>query len=125
MTDLLAPRYKVIALFPNTDFEVGEIIEPGDRAAIKFYDTYPHLFRRLHWSEYRQPEEMPTHIRFGNLESRHRIYAVKKYDLQGIDVGHPGAWAVEPDDYWLPLTNAHNCYPATAAEYETYKSTHP
>lgn len=85
---LLAPRYKVIALWPYCHEEVGGIITvyagesaylytlgkdsvhvyPSDRnrTTTDWYEQYPHLFQKLEWWEERKPEDMPEYVRQKN-----------------------------------------------------------
>lgn len=90
MTDLLKPRYKVIAYYPGSPFEIGEVLElstlppytngNGDKE-LNLYgnenDAVPEedvieahtVFRKLEWWEERKPEEMPEYVenRFTNV----------------------------------------------------------
>ncbi len=94
--DLMKPRYKVIADYPKSPYEIGEILywhntgKAWDNINEGFYSLYqewrpvstikvflpgliesfPHLFRKLEWWEERTKEEMPEYIykkvNFGN-----------------------------------------------------------
>lgn len=66
--ELLIPRYKVIADWPNSIYKIGSILIGKDNGL--YYngvnhanfinpENYPHLFRKLEWWEERTPEEMP------------------------------------------------------------------
>lgn len=73
-TDLMKPRYKVIAPFPQMHF-IGEggfstdaIFYPEHKNEKYFYngvniDAYPHLFKKLQWFEERKPEDMPEYVK--------------------------------------------------------------
>jgi len=67
--ELLKPRYKVIAGYPNTTHNIGDILDDGGRTKIAtkhwviFMDQYPHLFRKLEWWEHREEKDMPKLIR--------------------------------------------------------------
>ena len=81
MKDLLQPRFIVVADYPQSIFESKQIITPdngttyieysdnGDKIEIVLAD-YPHLFRPLHWSEFRTLDEMPKYVRLENGEIR-------------------------------------------------------
>lgn len=70
MTNLTPPRYLVIADYPNSHYEIGQIIElsvPKDAGGWdmvtlanneEIMPKYPHLFRLLHWWECRDEKEM-------------------------------------------------------------------
>ena len=63
---LMRPRYRVIALWPNTEFKIGDITEPeyNIETAIRFYNDFPHLFRKLEWWQERSIDEMPEFVRW-------------------------------------------------------------
>lgn len=63
---LLQPRYKVIADYPNSPFTVGEIVDLTNECFIGNslgYDSYPLIFKRLEWWEERKPEDMPEYVK--------------------------------------------------------------
>lgn len=85
---LMLTRYKVIADFPNSDMDTGEIytrLPTGNwkcnrdsrgygAATVPQFHCFPHLFKRLEWWEDRAPEEMPEYVKagmqaLGNIES--------------------------------------------------------
>lgn len=64
--DLMTPRYKVIGRYPDSPFEVGEIITKDTCFQIGDFDElvdYPSNFRPLEWWEDRKPEEMPMYVK--------------------------------------------------------------
>jgi len=75
MTNLTQPRYLVISDYPNSHYEIGQIIElsvPKDASGWdmvtlanneEIMPKYPHLFRLLHWWEYRDEKEMPEYVK--------------------------------------------------------------
>lgn len=80
--ELLKPRYKVIADYPGTCFEIGEIIQWDDRTTetqrraliiqssaghgikTEIADKYPHLFQKLEWWQERKPEDLPAYVKW-------------------------------------------------------------
>lgn len=56
---LLTPRYMVEADYPNSPYEVGQILT----APTTDVQNYPHIFRPMHWSEQRELGEMPRYIK--------------------------------------------------------------
>lgn len=72
---LLKPRYKVIADYPENDIEVGTILtcQPdGTVTDFKVYDftesesffkKYPHLFQKLEWHEDIEASDMPLYLK--------------------------------------------------------------
>lgn len=102
----MTPRYKQIADYPGSDYEVGEIIVGTSEGFIKWFEKarlnkYPHLFRRLEWWEERKFEELPQYIRHIKNGG---IYQVRSNGTQ---------W----DAFLLVLRE---CVPATLEEYEQY-----
>jgi hypothetical protein len=83
---LLLPRYKVIADYPNTEFEIGEVIHSDQYGEFNVYtdtgkwrlapDAYPAIFRRLEWWEERSPDEMPGYVKADDGQ----VYKIKDWD---------------------------------------------
>lgn len=93
--DLMKPRYKVIALWPNTAYQVGEIIHiealPLPKSAEEMFQQYPHLFKPLQWWEDREEKDMPEYLKVnkrGKLFMQQNIYKVKHYSGKGGIVDH-------------------------------------
>lgn len=70
--ELLKPRYKVIADYPGSPFIVGSVgvkhyaewvFELNGVVSDVAVENYPHLFRLMHWSEERKPEDMPKYVK--------------------------------------------------------------
>jgi hypothetical protein len=67
--DLLRPRYKVIADYPNSTLSVDEIIEQIEVEEgqflfnMGFSHNYPHLFKKLEWWEERKESEMLKYVK--------------------------------------------------------------
>jgi hypothetical protein len=86
MTNLMTPRYLVIADYPNSHYEIGQIIElsvPKDAGGWdmvtlanneEIMPKYPHLFRLLHWWEFRDEKEMRGYFKSG---WRGELYYIK------------------------------------------------
>lgn len=124
MTDLMTPRYLVIADYPNSNFNVGDILtfvskynvfkKPDCSSIINAddIDKYPHLFRKLSWWENREMREMPDYVH--NYVSGYFFKVIK----WRIEYGMPkatirGAGSIRAD--WLN--------PITKEEYEQYLKT--
>ncbi len=72
--ELLKPRYKVIADWPGSGNILGHVFVLNNNEAMmftsqweakdsRFFNHYPHLFRKLEWWEYRLPEDMPQYVK--------------------------------------------------------------
>lgn len=68
--ELLRPRYKVIADYPKSLFFIGDVVNAGGNRKDLIYcdengprmSQYPHLFREMHWSENRKPDDIPEYV---------------------------------------------------------------
>lgn len=133
--ELLKPRYKVIADYPDNILPVGsifwddcesiEIISPSGAYSVQSSypyrnkDKYPHLFRPLEWYEERKAEDMPQYVIF------HQPYAhfVKGeiHNLIQLSTGQTSSFvwlrAQNPSEYLIPLSAL---LPTTEEEYNKY-----
>ena len=122
---LLKPRWKVIADFPDSDYKVGSI---EDRDWCKYVNSedetdgivwkisdFPHLFKELKWWEHREPSEMPSYVKMCKdiPTSEIKVGQVLKVIFWKIDEGDDKIhFAFEGDvknigcypDYYTPST---------------------
>lgn len=117
-TNLMTPRYLVIADYPLMRCKLGEILEAdmtltADILATKEYDKYPHLFRPLSWWEFREEKDMPEYVKVHGNE----IHKVRKWN---IFRGHAIANTLDGTTQYD--FNASECIPSTATEYEQFKN---
>lgn len=64
--ELLKPRWVVIQPYPGSILSVGHIITRTFSMGLlqeNVLDKYPHLFRKLHWSEILQEDDRPEYIK--------------------------------------------------------------
>jgi len=68
--ELLRPRFEVIADYPHSEYEVGEVLDrnwswDGDdvNGFNKSISQYPHLFKELEWWEKREEKDMPEYLK--------------------------------------------------------------
>jgi hypothetical protein len=68
--ELLKPRYKVIADYPDNKNKVGDIItlqtaqtKAAHELVCGWYDKYPAIFQPLEWWQEREPDEMPEYLK--------------------------------------------------------------
>lgn len=75
--ELLKPRRKLIADYPDNEMPVGTILTNyspmmwGNKvfefnASFDWFDKYPHLFQKLEWWQERTKDELPDFIKFPN-----------------------------------------------------------
>jgi len=120
---LLTPRYMVEADYPNSPFRVGDVLTVDGGMLISnnyqelyvgcahddafHVDIYPRCFRKMHWSEGRELNEMPRYLRF--IHNREYVLQVDMYIAGKVSfVGKQGTNKIE----WYT--------PATEAEYLEY-----
>lgn len=125
MKDLLIPRFKVIANFPSSTFELGDILIPimegSDYYSIPEYkrgefnvlnpDKYSYLFRKLEWWENRAEKEMPKYLK------RHKtFFKIDNWKFNWRDV----RIAFVKDKNITLVMNRRNYLPATEQEYNAH-----
>lgn len=124
--ELLKPRYKVIAGYPNSEFEVGEIFpdcEPDLAEGFKDFTIkemakYPHLFRRMGWWAERTDKEIKS-IQYLKLVKGENAGQVGKVDKWK---GDP-LYAIVGRFVWQLEYGAFE--PATETEYNNYLNSKP
>lgn len=110
---LMKPRYKVIALWPDCDTSIGDIYihKDGIQSEENFcndFDPYPHLFKRLEWWEERDIRDMPEYLR---IIKTAQIGKVSKWDKKDF-CAHVGGYV------WSVSFGAF--LPATLADHTSY-----
>jgi hypothetical protein len=129
-SNLMAPRYKVIADYPgNHDFVLHQIIVlvpwkscdsywahyvedcQGERSWLEdFFKKYPHLFEPLEWWQDR--EDIPEYVKFIANKSK----VVKLLKLYNRDMAD-----VEDDGKVIDCLDMELFLPATHEEYLSYQ----
>lgn len=63
--ELLIPRFKVIADYPDNPLPVGEIIEGSlaPEGGPDWKEKFPHIFIKLKWWENRKQQDMPDFLK--------------------------------------------------------------
>lgn len=122
MTNLTQPRYLVIADYPSSHYEIGQIIElsvPKDASGWdmvtlanneEIMPKYPHLFRLLHWWEYRDEKDMPEYVKTVDKSEIVKIPAIVK---------DKGFYFFDGNN-WRYKVFSTNTVPATLNEYNEY-----
>lgn len=92
---LLTPRYKVIAKYPGSRWEVGHVVHllnnkgsiiyrwsdnNGDWVYEYWFMEYPAIFKKLQWWEERQEGEMPQYVKILNQQDKEEVYKVNKWN---------------------------------------------
>lgn len=130
--ELLKPRYKVIADYPDSIFVVGKVIELtidnvnkvwsyhhfteqcSELWDAEYFDEYPHLFKKLSWWEDRKPEDRPVYVKcIKTPDQLHFPGMVNKISWKS------GQFGFDENGSHIHLYT--NCYePATLEEYNVY-----
>lgn len=89
--ELLNRRFLLIADYPDNPANVGDIFTQIEgRAAcsngkgamdIIELEKYPHLFRKLHWAEFRDEKYLPQYVK--SVSNPNWVKEVESYDLEG------------------------------------------
>lgn len=115
---LLKPRYKVIASYPSSKYEVGSTIENIGENYCMFLNEYPHLFRKLEWWEERRPEDMPEYVKLLSKPYNGSYWEVGAI-VKVIEWKYLDNFLF--DKIWIVEGKRH-VFPATKEEYETFKN---
>lgn len=120
VVDLMKPRYKVIADYPDGRHKVGNIITPNKSGYCPYVgnaDQYPHLFKKLEWYEDREETEMPQYVKSIMTEK------VFKTDMWLLD--EDGDIYFDSDECRNLSMYPHNYLPSTETEYNSYQLKNP
>ena len=79
--ELMRPRFEVIADYPSSIYEIGQILESTTENMVLFFQKYPHLFRRLNWWEHRTAEEMPKKV-MSLADDKGDTYEIEGWDME-------------------------------------------
>ena len=129
--DLLKPRYKVIAEYPDSSYTVGHIIHEADNLEGATFFTkrvhkYPHIFQKLEWWQDRKIEDMPEYLIFPKTGE---VYKPTRYFLDDGKFGKNvscyytgekekrGKWKGEETPFNLRVM-----LPATQTDYINYQN---
>ena len=138
-TEMLQPRYKVIADYPYCPYEIGDLVEFTDLGtsfhctttkewntfteefsdsvnyfSIDCLEMWPHLFQRLQWWENRNANEMPKYVK-SLADEKGDIFVIQEWDMEML-VG----WIDKKQRSVCSLTTfkpEYGYFPATEAEY--------
>ena len=130
--ELLIDRYIVTAPYPQSTFEVGDILYvykfktsslgmytyvtnperplQGSNAKPEYVESMPHLFRKLNGWEERKVEDMPDYVKWdvGIYPTWKKIMKVDKWNSNGSF------------DHENVTISVINCFPATEQQYNDY-----
>lgn len=133
--ELLKPRYKVVADFPQGvfKFQVGEILEKkgihftGQAKSINEneIDKYPHLFKKLEWWEDRKESDMPEYLKVNTEKTSlfigdlHKVRELHLFpDPETLNINASKHYVLLEDKSNFYRFNLSHFIPATKEEYE-------
>lgn len=64
--ELLDIRFKVMDIYPYSEFKVGDVIAPKSNLKIEHYKAFPRIFRELKWYEDLVSSKMPDYVKSKN-----------------------------------------------------------
>lgn len=125
--ELLRPRYKIIADYPDNKNKVGDIItiqtaktKGAEELVCGWYEKYPAIFERLPWWKGRKVEDMPPFLKEDDsLYKRSEVVKVKEWMLEDEETDCP-CFMDEKDNHF---TWVRGFLPATREEYEVFLQT--
>lgn len=99
--ELLKPRYKVIADYPNSPYTVGDVYKFKKKLRNSFYekengfspanlyapDQYPHLFRKLEWWEERNETDLPQYVKHGQNGKPRKVVRIYRENIIEFEGG--------------------------------------
>ena len=143
--ELMQPRFKVIAIYPQMNFKVGDILTtskqiPQDSIGI-FIDhvteyawvytpnDYPHLFKKLEWWEGRKEEDMPKYIKFewnGKVDEVRKVkewLREKEWDKTKSTPINGFTHQSDFDSELFPRVSLNGWIPSTEEEWISFETT--
>jgi hypothetical protein len=135
--ELLIPRYKVIADYPNIQFKIGDIVKKyffdisqkgaytyltnvksplqGSSLKREYIETMPHLFKKLEWWEERIKSDFTGYV----------CLQISKRYFKVLDVLQDGKLILDIHELENKYFNtfAYNFSPATEEQYKEYLRT--
>ncbi len=133
---LLIPRFKVMANYPNSQFRIGQVISLNKYDACKYWHEYtdkepfyledgdekkyPSIFRKMEWYQARVISEMPDYLKNYSDEELAFVLKVEKYNTHKDS---DELWCFEY--YWqnekdIKRMSLADWVPATKEEFDTF-----
>lgn len=121
--DLLKPRYKVIAAFPESPFYIGDIINSERWQEAYNLNDFPAIFKQLHWWHERKKDDLPKYIGYKSEKGVfHWVQPVVRW--LGVSLQEQGTCIVSYTDLignYAEIDQAlYGTTPATLTEYNEY-----
>ncbi len=127
--ELMVNRYEVIADYPDSPFEKGDIYtikNDCSKTQVENPEKYPKIFRKLEWYEKRTIEEMPEYLKIvkviNNKRRNGEIFKAVKGALTFHNCGYQNSSYDDDDEFCSGFDNVIlSCFePATEEEYLSY-----
>lgn len=122
--ELLKPRYIVINDYPNSIFDIGEILDEEyvGKSSFNELKNFPHLFKPLEWWEERNIQDLPKYLKSKYEDGKFDFYKVEKYFYKYSDLRFE--WIDdESSETFKELLKYSGCLPSTEEEYLEYIKT--
>lgn len=126
--ELLKPRYRVTALYPNSYFKIGDILTTDERipkesvgkfindvtgfAWVYQVESFPHIFKKLEWWEGWKKKDLPKYVKNIQFGTIRKVVAFigSENELVGWEGG------IENTIYYTP---------ATEEEFNSFQNSKP
>src|SRR6187551_3141251 len=129
MNDLMVKRFKVIADYPDSPANVGEIFTKIEGIQnytngrfsfdVRTLERYPHLFKELQWWEERTIDEMPKYLKLSPEQKDN--YCISLKEIFKVYKWKNGFAQIDEENEYDVLNNTQlHFIPATLEEYNLY-----
>jgi len=130
---LLIPRYKVIANYFHSPYEIGDYLENvtdfrfvvtkhcniQSLASTESLDKMTHLFKKLEWWEERKIEEMPKYVKIMSY-IRPCTNNINNFELKTNQIFMPEKWGLHCFEIGNWVCSVSLVVPSTEEEYNNY-----
>ena len=125
--ELMKPRFKVIADYPNSSNKIGDVIELPNKewkyadevnCLEDYFLDYPIVFKKLEWWEQRDENDMPEYVKLFFDDKIHYVHRVEKWI--GENLNCQPLYEYYNKANYLTIACVCNLNPATKEEYEAY-----
>jgi len=117
--ELLKPRYIVINDYPNSIFDIGEILDEEyvGKSSFNELKNFPHIFKPLEWWEELNLEDLPKYLKT-DVYGKNLFRKVEEYfyePLNNVDLCFKAYYVGELRTYLMEIF-----LPSTEEEYLEY-----
>jgi hypothetical protein len=82
-SELLTPRYEVIADYPSSIYKIGDEHNAITINMIAFFEKYPNIFKKMNWWEKRTAQQMPKRV-MSILDDKGDTFDIEEWDMENL-----------------------------------------